>query len=608
MAIRLASAIGEQREKVDVFGGLAGIIAKTGSDINEAAKARREAEAKKADQEQKYKDAVLATTTFEPLTDVHPKDREKDLAEKKAAFADLVVSSTDPNITKAQFDEKKRKFKEMADNNKYVMERDWKSISSVADKSDRGKGTHDTSRYDDFLMGKTNPTQVSDMPNDDFMAASEMNKAGTLPSENLPSGQGALQNLPNDPNFQGAKTNLEGELILRPNDPNFQSDLKKLSKNPNLRGIQQSDGSVRVMSNSGQNTSQGNKMNEMNRTETSTLYQGKNYLDLPIEERLKIDINAKENELTTLKRPNIVKAVQGYEGADFKFGSLTKATTRISPTTGEIIYDFDEEKADKIGRRFASSMVGEGNFGSKEHSQYQRALEYEALKAGNDAGLSGEKLADFVQDTVPKMAYDDFMKNARSAEMERIKNDREVTKAPSKGMSINFTSGGGGNSKIWNVGRGKLAPLYKVNNKGEKTKDTIGDYYYHSIQTVAGGENPKKFNIAGYTDVQVEGVNVNKKTGKPEYVDITIPARYDKRGDVESDTGIKKTVRITEDTEIENLKTNLGEDLYNGTIGSHKPEKGAAAKEAMYIVNGVAYPKSKLEKSGYDISKLKEYK
>jgi hypothetical protein len=576
MAIRLASAVGQQRTPVDMYGGIDDAINKAGDAIQADQVRKAEAAAKKKDQEQKYKDAVLATTTFEPLTDVHPKDREKDLAEKKAAFADLVVSSTDPNITKAQFDEKKRKFKEMADNNKYVMERDWKSISSVADKSDSGKGTHDTSRYDDFLMGKTNPTQVSDMPNDDFMAASEGNRAGTLPSENLPSGQGALQNLPNDPNVQG-------ELVLLPNDPNFQGKLEELSKNPNLRGIEQSDGSVRVINKGGQNVSAGNKMNEMKRTETSTLYQGKNYLDLPIEERLKIDINAKENELTTLKKPNIVKAVQGYEGQDFKFGSLTKATTRISPTTGEIIYDFDEEKADKIGRRFASSMVGEGNFGSKEHSQYQRALEYEALKAGNDAGLSGDKLKDFVKEYVPRVAYDDFMRNARAAEAERSKNEKDITKQPSKGLEINFTSGGGGSSNIWNISEGIEAPLYESKD-GKKTDKVIGDYYYHAIQTKAAGENPKKFNIAGYTDVQVEGINVNKKTGKPEYIDITIPARYDKYDELIPNTGIKKIVRITEQTEIDNLRTNLGSKLYDGTIGSHKPTKedakAAPKKEA----------------------------
>jgi hypothetical protein len=339
------------------------------------------------------------------------------------------------------------------------------------------------------------------------------------------------------------------------------------------------DGSIETIDRGGQNVSAGNKMNEMKRTETTTSFQGVPYFNKSIDERLKTDIDVKADELTTLKSPNIVKAAQGYLGGDFKFGSFTKATTKRTPTTGEIIYEFDEKTADDTARRFASSMVGDGNFGDMNHEQYQRALEYEALRAGNEAGYSGDNLAEFVQETVQKMAYDDFMQNARAAEAERSKNQMDVTKAPSKGVNITFTSGGGGSNKIWNVGDAVEAPLYEVKD-GKKTDKVIGDYYYHSIQTAAAGENPKKFNIAGYTDVQVEGVNVNKKTGKPEYVDITIPARYDKDNEVVAGTGIKKTVRISSDQEIENLKTNLGKDLYNGTIGSHKPEKGAASSKA----------------------------
>jgi hypothetical protein len=569
MAIRLASAIGQQREPISILGGVDEAINKTGDAIQADLDRKAEAAAKKKDQEQKYKDIVSSNLQTRSLTDVRTEDWEEDQKFQKEGISRILAASADPNTTKSQLDKELRDFDEELKKREFLYKRDYAAVSTIPEK----QKTYDTVLFDNFLIGKTDPTQVSDMPNDDFMAASEMNKAGTVPSENLPSGQGALQNLPNDPNVQG-------ELILLPNDPNFQGKLEELSKNPNLRGIQQSDGSVRVINKGGQNVSAGNKMNEMKRTETQTSYQGVPYFNKSIDERLKTDIDAKVNELTTLKRPNIVKAVQGYEGPDFKFGSLTKATTRISPTTGEIIYDFDEKKADEIGRRFASSMVGKGNFGDKNHEQYQRGLEYEALVAGNEAGYSGERLAAFVQETVPKMAYDDFMKNARSAEMERIKNDREVTKAPSKGVNITFTSGGGGSNKIWNVGDAVEAPLYEVKD-GKKTDKVIGDYYYHSIQTAAAGENPKKFNIATYTDVQVEGVNVNKKTGKPEYVDITIPARYDKDNEVVAGTGIKKTVRISSDQEIENLKTNLGKDLYNGTIGSHKPEKGAAAsKEA----------------------------
>jgi hypothetical protein len=544
MAIRLASAIGQQREPISILGGVDEAINKTGDAIQADLDRKAEAAAKKKDQEQKYKDIVSSNLQTRSLTDVRTEDWEEDQKFQKEGIARILAASADPNTTKSQLDKELRVFDEELKKREFLYKRDYAAVSTIPEK----QKTYDTVLFDNFLIGKTDPTQVSDMPNDDFMAASEMNRAGTMPSENLPSGKGELQNLPNDPNFQG-------------------------------RNIVLPDGSIETIDRGGQNVSAGNKMNEMKRTETQTSYQGVPYFNKSIDERLKTDIDAKVNELTTLKRPNIVKAVQGYEGPDFKFGSLTKATTRISPTTGEIIYDFDEKKADEIGRRFASSMVGKGNFGDKNHEQYQRGLEYEALVAGNDAGYSGERLAAFVQETVPKMAYDDFMKNARSAEMERIKNDREVTKAPSKGVNITFTSGGGGSSKIWNVGDALEAPLYEVKD-GKKTDKSIGDYYYHSIQTVAGGENPKKLNIAGYTDVQVEGVNVNKKTGKPEYVDITIPARYDKNDEVVEGTGVKKTVRISSDQEIENLKTNLGKDLYNGTIGAHKPEKGAASSKA----------------------------
>jgi hypothetical protein len=353
--------------------------------------------------------------------------------------------------------------------------------------------------FNNWFLGKEN-TQVADMPNDDFMAASEADRAGKMVGEN-----------------------------------------------------------------------------GMQATETKVTSQTVPYLNKSFEEKKKIDFATKADELVSLKRPDTLSASRGYYGKPFEFEAYTKRTDKVSPTTGEYIFEFDEGQVDLDAKKFASSMVGEGNFGNKEHAQYQRALENEALVAGNEAGFSGERLAAFVEETVPQMAYDDFMLNARSAYDKRIKNDKDITKAPSKGMTLNFTSGGGGSSKIWNIGDAAEAPLYEVKD-GKKTDKVIGDYYYHSIQTAAAGENPKKFNIAGNTDVQVEGISVDKKTGKPEYVDITIPARYDKYDKLVKGTGIKKTVRITEDTEIENLRTNLGKDLYDKTIGAHKPTKAAVKK------------------------------
>lgn len=560
MAIRLASAIGQQREPIGILGGLDEAINKTGDAIAEGIKAQNAEKAKKADQEQKLKDAIAASTDFTPLVNVHPNDREKDLQFKQKGYNAIMIAAADPKITRSQLEKIQIDYIKEAQDNKYVMERDWEAIQSVAGKQE----THDTERFNNLLMkGHTNPTTTAEMPNNDFMAASEENRAGKLPSAET-----------------STDKTTERQIIGVDGKPTTITSTESVD-----------------------NGSRG-----MKATETTTSFQGVPYLDRPISERKMTNIKALENELTTLKRPNIVLASKGYFGDNHKFASYTKKTDKITPTTGEIIYEFDEKGADLDARKFASSMIGDGNFGDKSHKQYQRALEYEAMDKGTEAGLSGEKLKDFVQESVAKVAYEDFMQNARSAEADRIKNDREVTKAPrSEGGGFNITVGGGGNNKIWNIGDAVEAPLYEVKD-GKKTDKVIGDYYYHSIQTAAAGENPKKFNIAGKTDVQVEGVSVNKKTGKPEYVDITIPSRYDKYENLVKGTGIKKTVRITEDTEIENLKTNLGKDLYDKTIGAHKPEKTVAAKEAMYIVNGVAYPKSKLEKRGYDISKLKEYK
>jgi hypothetical protein len=447
MAIRLASAIGQQREPISILGGVDEAINKTGDAIQADLDRKAEAAAKKKDQEQKYKDIVSSNLQTRSLTDVNTKDWEEDQNYQKEGIARVLAVSADPNATKSQLDKELRDFDEGLKKREFLYKRDFKAIGSVAKK----QKTHNTALFDNFLIGKTDPTQVSDMPKDDFFGASEMNRAGTMPSENLPSGQGALQNLPNDPNVQG-------ELILLPNDPNFQGKLEELSKNPNLRGIQQSDGSVRVINKGGQNVSAGNKMNEMKRTETTTSFQGVPYFNKSIDERLKTDIDAKADELTTLKSPNIVKAAQGYLGGDFKFGSFTKATTKRTPTTGEIIYEFDEKTADDTARRFASSMVGDGNFGDMNHEQYQRALEYEALRAGNKAGYSGDNLAEFVQETVQKMAYDDFMQNARAAEAERSKNQMDVTKAPSKGMNITVIGNGKYQTEtgFYQVDKGKI--------------------------------------------------------------------------------------------------------------------------------------------------------
>ena len=76
MAIRLASAIGEQRKPMSPFEGLSDVIAKTGSDINEGIKAKREAEAKKTALNQSAKDAISRSIKTDPVSGVPEEVKE----------------------------------------------------------------------------------------------------------------------------------------------------------------------------------------------------------------------------------------------------------------------------------------------------------------------------------------------------------------------------------------------------------------------------------------------------------------------------------------------------------------------------------------------------
>jgi len=362
MAIRLASAVGQQRTPVDMYGGIGDAINKTGDAIQADMLRKQEADAKKKDQEQKYKDAIAATIEVTPPDRAFPEQKQEYETFAKRGVAELLAMSADPNKTPSEIKKKKDEIEYGLKDRLNVYREAYDAFEGVEEK----RKDYDTGNFEAWFGGKTNPTQVASMPNDDFMAASEADRAGKMVGEN-----------------------------------------------------------------------------GMQATETETSFQGKPYLNMTFEEQKAIPFRNKANELITLKKPNIVKAAQGYLGSDFKFGSLTKRTDKVSPTSGEYIYEFDEKGADELARKFASSVVGDGNFGSKEHSQYQRALEYEALRAGNEAGFSGDKLKEFVQEAVPRMAYEDFMRDARSAEAERSKNEKDITKQPSKGLEINFTSGGG---------------------------------------------------------------------------------------------------------------------------------------------------------------------
>ena len=458
MAIRLASAIGQQREPISILGGVDDAINKTGDAIQADLDRKADAAAKKKDQDQKLKDAIAKTLKTEPLDKAFPEEKKEydDLLTK--GVLEYAVMQQDPNVTPSELKQFGDDLQFKLEDRKNVYGRAYDAFREVAKKEN--EGAYDTALFKNWFLGKEN-TQVADMPNDDFMAASEKDRAGKLVGEN-----------------------------------------------------------------------------GMQATETKITSQTVPYLNKSFEEKKNIDFATKADELVSLKRPDTLAASRGYYGKPFEFEAYTVRTDKVSPTTGEYIFNFDEAQVDLDAKKFASSIIGEGNFGSKEHAQYQRALQNEALVAGNEAGFSGDRLAAFVQETVPKMAYDDFVLNARSAYDKRIKNDKDITKAPSKGMTFNTSLGGGGsetpdgvfipketplmsddefksfmeekNSERYNRWRAEYNKMHE-NDKEKKEESEIREI--HKKETSKPSKNNPKLTIQQWNEQQARKEADNAKMG-----------------------------------------------------------------------------------------------
>lgn len=365
MAIRLASAVGQQRTPTDMYGGLDSAINKTGDALQADLERSADAAAKKAGQDQRLKDLLASNVVITPPDRAVPEDQEyyKNFAQE--GLFQIQKAALDPNVNPTQLEQMKTKFAYDLRDVKNKIETDYDVVTSVVDLA-KNKQTHNDALFQNFLLGKTNPTQVAEMQGDDFFAASEKDRAGKMVGEG-----------------------------------------------------------------------------GMKATETETVYQDTPYFKRPMSERMKINTKEVAEKLVTPKEVGVEKAAKGYYGEDFDFQNLTKMIEVTNPTTGRKDFIYDPKEVDLLAKKYASSMLGKGNFGSKDHSIQQAAYEQEALVAGNDAGFSGQKLADFVEETVARRAYDDFTQAALTAQQKRMMNDKDVTKAPSKGLEINFTSGGG---------------------------------------------------------------------------------------------------------------------------------------------------------------------
>jgi len=183
MAIKLASAIGEQRKPIDVLGGLGDTIGKTGDAIIKGINDKNERERKKAEQEQKLKDLLASNTKITPPERAVPEQAAEYENFAKEGDFQIRKASLDPKTTLAQLEKMQSDFLYALKERKNKYEKDYDTIHNVSDLA-INKGTHDDVLFQNFLIGKENPTKVAEMANDDFMAASEADRAGKIVGEN----------------------------------------------------------------------------------------------------------------------------------------------------------------------------------------------------------------------------------------------------------------------------------------------------------------------------------------------------------------------------------------------------------------------------------------
>jgi len=607
MAIKLASAIGEQRKPIDVLGGLGDTIGKTGDAIIKGINDKNERERKKAEQDQKLKDLLASNTKITPPERAVPEQAAEYETFAKEGDFQIRKASLDPKTTLAQLEKMQSDFLYALKERKNKYEKDYDTIHNVSDLA-INKGTHDDVLFQNFLIGKENPTKVAEMANDDFMAASEADRAGKMVGEN------------------GMQT-----------------------------------------------------------TETKTNYQGQNYFKLPFEEQKKIDLAEKANRLVTQRVPGIEPAAKAYLGKDLDFKSYTEKLDKVDPKTGQFIYTFKEEDVNRDADRFASSMVGEGNFGSKDHYLQQKAYETAAIKAAVDAGIPQEKMAEAVKEFVQVVAKEDFKRAAQTAYENRIKDQKEIEKAPrGKGLEINNNLGNGGvetpdgvfiKKESTNISDESFAKAYdarkeEVFTRWKEREKALNPKRYetltnddlvamHDAELAKKSKNDPSLTIEERNKKQLKTELNNAKKGltaisfTPKGKDNWFSAKttdgklrkvipstvyVDNNGNVvevegynvnEGSTDIKQDLEVftvdTKDeanknsffgkypTSIKGIKDVAGVDVKAGkVVVEGKAGVGAVnksqpkAKEEMYIYNGKAYPKSKLEQQGWDISKLKK--
>ena len=557
MAIRLASAIGEQRENVDVFGGLAGIISKTGDALQAQKEQKRKEAANKADQEQKLKDAIAASTDYETI-DAHPEDNEKYKKDGEEGIFNIIKMSHTPGVTSAQLAEERRKFKLDLAEKKIKYEGDWKKIKEAAVAQGN---THETQYFADFVQKGTPDTEEEQVVPVD-PSSSAINK---VEKERIESQRRAdLEGVENEDAINEINAKYDNDVL----------EIEKKAPTPIVKKV----------------TKKGQP----------------SLLSLPWDERKKIDINAKYDELAIPIIPNtidVAKSIPSF-GKDFEYKDFVTTTTT---SKGELKYGIDVEGIKKRANFYADEVVERKLTPySKEFMQYQNAL----TKMATHRVAQDVKEADFqnsgelVKDNVRKQAYQAFYDDAmREAEAQtiRLREAREKTAGKKGGFSISV--GNGGENSLWKFGKPAKTNIREgATFKREKDKDgnevkvpvkkgELNQYEYISMQTKTPTSNPVM--VVNGENLYYQGVV--KEVGGDKVVKYKFNTKADNGGE-DRFIAVEKLNPST----ISDIKTNVGEDDFEkaAAIGKYAPKKETTkAAPKTYKIGNKEWSADKVEKA-----------
>jgi hypothetical protein len=141
------------------------------------------------------------------------------------------------------------------------------------------------------------------------------------------------------------------------------------------------------------------------------------------------------------------------------------------------------------------------------------------------------------------------------------------------------TAGGGAKGRVYNVEPAPIQTMYPAGKDGKPQTDKaplVKNPKYFSIQSVAQGENAPKVVLGRYKGAVVEGVVRDEDSGKVKFAYIAIPEKKTQGFVLKGDEARSAFVPI-DDADINNIRTNIGADQYDASIGKWEKPKETKA-------------------------------